>query len=330
MTTREDIIPEYSDVEAAAARLDGVAVKTPLLNSDILDARLGARLFVKAECLQRTGSFKFRGAYNRLAQLSPAERQRGVLAYSSGNHAQGIAAAAKLVGTHAKILMPADAPLAKVQGVEFWGGEVIRFDRSSENREAIGARIASEENRVIVPPYEDPDIIAGQGTLGREAVLDLAEAGLAPDRLICCAGGGGVIAGAGLAVKTLRPECEVWAAEPEGFDDLAHTLKTGERRPNERLTGSICDAILTPIHGALTWRLNEKQLSGSLAVSDDEALDAMALAWRHLKIVVEPGGAAALAAVLSGKIDVKGQTIIAVATGGNVDQNVFARALSRA
>ncbi|MBR9826376.1 MAG: threonine/serine dehydratase [Alphaproteobacteria bacterium] len=329
MSLNVDVLPTYGDVEAAAKRLDGVAVKTPLLRSDVLDQRLGARLFVKAECLQRTGSFKFRGAYNRLSQLSEEEKSRGVLAYSSGNHAQGIAAAAKLVGTSAKILMPKDAPAAKVDGVRFWGGEVIHFDRATEVREEIGQRIAREEGRVIVPPYDDPHIIAGQGTAGREAMLDFADMNVNPDIVVCCAGGGGLIAGVGLAAKTLSPATEIWAAEPAGFDDLKRTIETGKRIPNTRLTGSICDAIITPIHGEMTWALNRTQLSGGAAITDDEALDAMAQAWRHLKLVVEPGGAAALAAVLSGKIDIAGKTVCVLATGGNVDRAVFQKALEQ-
>lgn len=330
MSVNLDILPDYRDVEAAARRLDGVAVKTPLLNSEALDARIGGRLFVKAECLQRTGSFKFRGAYNRICQLDGAEKSRGVLAYSSGNHAQGVAAAAKLTGTHAKILMPKDAPSAKVEGVRFWGGEVVFFDRATENREEIGARIAADEGRILVPPYEDAQIIAGQGTAGREAMLELGERGEFPDLIICCAGGGGVVAGVGLAAKAIHAGTDVWAAEPQGFDDLKHSLETGERRANARLTGSICDAIITPVHGELTWKLNARQLSGVAAVSDEEALDAMMLAWRHLKIVIEPGGAVALAAALTGKVDTKGKTICAIATGGNVDPAVFQRALEQA
>ena len=245
-------LPGHSDILDAAQRLTGHAVRTPLLRNDWLDDRLGARLFVKAECLQRTGSFKFRGAYNRISRLSDAEKQRGVIAYSSGNHAQGVAAAARLVGTHATILMPTDAPAAKVEGVRFWGGKVVTYDRASESREA---------------------------------------------------------------------------AEPEGFDDHKRSLAAGHRVANDRLTGSICDAIITPTPGELTWQLNSHQLSGGVAVSDDEVLQAMALAWRHLKIVIEPGAVVALAAVLSGKLDIAGKTVCVLATGGNVDRAMFARAL---
>lgn len=322
-------LPGHADVLDAARQLAGQAVRTPLLRNDVLDERLCARVFVKAECLQRTGSFKFRGAYNRISRLNAGEKARGVIAYSSGNHAQGVAAAARLVGTHATILMPADAPAAKVEGVRFWGGKVVSYDRANQSREEMGARIAADEGRILVPPYEDRFIIAGQGTAGLEAVEQLAEYGHAPGIVVCCAGGGGLIAGVGLAVKHAHPEAEIWAAEPEGFDDHKRSLAAGHRVSNDRLTGSICDAIITPTPGKLTWQLNARQLSGGAAVSDDEALDAMAFAWRHFKIVVEPGGVAALAAVLSGKIDVAGKTVCVLATGGNVDRAVFARALER-
>jgi len=321
--------PVYSDIAEAAARLQGQAVRTPLLRNDVLDARLNARVFVKAECLQRTGSFKFRGAFNRISRMNAEEKARGVLAYSSGNHAQGIAAAARLNGTTAKILMPSDAPRAKVEGVEFWGGEVVEYDRGTENREEMGRSIAAAEGRVLVPPYEDPFIIAGQGTAGLEAVEQMAQFGETPDIVVCCAGGGGLIAGVGLAVKHHHPEAQIWSAEPVGFDDHRRSIASGHRETNERLTGSICDAIITPTPGELTWSLNSVQLSGGAAVSDEEALDAMAFAWRQMKIVVEPGGAVALAAVLSGKIDVAGRSVCVLATGGNVDRTIFARALDR-
>tara|TARA_R110000868_G_scaffold56829_8_gene175993 strand:+ start:2780 stop:3772 length:993 start_codon:yes stop_codon:yes gene_type:complete len=322
-------LPGHSDILDAAQRLAGHAVRTPLLRNDVLDERLGARVFVKAECLQRTGSFKFRGAYNRISRLNAGERARGVIAYSSGNHAQGVAAAARLTGTQATILMPTDAPAAKVEGVRFWGGTVVTYDRASQSREEIGARIAAEEGRILVPPYEDRFVIAGQGTAGLEAVQQLAECGQTPDLLVCGAGGGGLIAGVGLALKHAHPDAQIWAAEPEEFDDHRRSLLAGERVSNARLTGSICDAIITPTPGELTWQLNSRQLAGGVAVSDDEALDAMAFAWRHFKIVIEPGGVVSLAAVLSGRIDVAGKTVCVLATGGNVDRAVFARALER-
>jgi len=323
-------LPVHADILEASDRLAGHAVVTPLLRNDRLDAETGARLFVKAECLQRTGSFKFRGAFNRISRLTDEEKARGILAYSSGNHAQGVAAAAKLNGTTAKILMPADAPRAKVDGVLFWGGEVVTYDRGTQSREEMGLAIAKEEGRLIVPPYDDPFVIAGQGTAGLEASRQLEAIGETPDIVVCCAGGGGLIAGVGLAMREVFPEIEIWAAEPEGFDDHKRSLASGRRESNLRLTGSICDAIITPTPGELTWALNSTQLTGGAAISDDEALDAVAAAWRHLKIVVEPGGAAALAAVLSGKIDIAGKTVCILATGGNVDRAVFESALARA
>ncbi len=323
-------LPSYMDILDAARRLQGHSVRTPLLRNDQLDARTGARIFVKAECLQRTGSFKFRGAFNRISRMDDGEKASGILAYSSGNHAQGVAAAARLNGTTAKILMPADAPRSKVAGVEFWGGEVVSYSRATESREQMGAAIAEAEGRILVPPYEDPFIIAGQGTAGLEAAEQMQALGERPDLVVCCAGGGGLIAGVGMAMRQAFEGVEIWAAEPEGFDDHRRSLASGKRETNERLTGSICDAIITPTPGELTWALNSTQLTGGAAVSDDEALDAMADAWRHLKIVVEPGGVAALAAVLSGKIDIAGKTICVLATGGNVDRMVFERALARA
>lgn len=320
-------LPTYADIEDAARRIDGHAVKTPLLRSDRLDAETGARVFIKAECLQRTGSFKFRGAYNRISRLTDEEKAHGVIAYSSGNHAQGVAAAAKLNGTSAKILMPIDAPATKVDGVKFWGGEVIHFDRTTESREEIGTAIARDEGRVLVPPYEDRLIMAGQGTSGLEAMQQLAEAGATPDMVVCCAGGGGLIAGVGLAVKHHHPEAAVWAAEPEEFDDHRRSLETGRREKNSKLTGSICDAIITPEPGEMTWQLNSRQLAGAAVVSDDDVLSAMGFAWRHLKIVAEPGGTAALAAILSGKLDIAGKTVCVWVTGGNVDRAMFHRAL---
>ena len=322
-------VPAFADIEEAAARLDGVAVETPLLRSDVLDERVGGRVFVKPECLQRTGSFKFRGAYNRISRLSEAELKRGVVAYSSGNHAQGVSAAARLMGSSATIIMPNDAPKAKVEGVHFWGGTVVFYDRATENREEIGARIADAEGRTLVPPFENKYIIAGQGTLGRELMHQARGFGQEVDKIVCCAGGGGLIAGVGLAAKSMNSDTEVWAAEPVDFDDMKLTFETGEHVVNKKLTGSICDAVITPTHGKLTWSLNKRQLSGGYAVTDEEVLDAMAFAWRHLKVVVEPGGAVALASLLSGKADVKGRTACAILSGGNVDSAMFARALER-
>jgi threonine dehydratase len=322
--------PQYSDILEARDQIAGQAVRTPLLRNDVLDERLNGRIFIKAECLQRTGSFKFRGAFNRISRLTVEERKHGVIAYSSGNHAQGVSAAAKLTGTTATILMPKDAPVAKVEGVKFWGGKVVFFDRTTENREELGARIAEDENRVLVPPYEDRLIIAGQGTAALEACEDLERDGLRADIFMCPAGGGGLIAGTGLSARQHNPDAEIWAVEPENFDDYRRSLLSGKRESNAQLTGSICDAIITPMPGALTWSVNANQLTGGVTVSDDEALEAMAFAWRNLKIVAEPGGVVALAAALNGRVDLAGKTACLVISGGNVDRAMFNRALDLA
>jgi threonine dehydratase len=323
------ILPEYADIVSAVERIKGHAVRTPLLRNDGLDQKMDARIFIKAENLQRTGSFKFRGACNRISRLTDDEKRCGIIAYSSGNHAQGVAAAARIFGTSATILMPQDAPAAKVEGVKFWGGRVVFFDRATESREEIAASMSAKDGSILVPPYEDAYIMAGQGTAGVEAVEQMAAHETRPDIIICPAGGGGLIAGVGLAVKHHYPEAQIWAAEPDGFDDHARSFLSGSRQTNERLTGSVCDAIITPTPGEMTWRLNAKQLSGVAVVTDDEALDAMAFAWRHLKTVVEPGGVVALAAVLSGKLDLAGKTVCVLATGGNVDREVFKAGLDR-
>lgn len=320
-------LPTYDDVLDAAGRIEGLAVKTPLLRHDALDAATGAKVFVKAECLQRTGSFKFRGAYNRISRLTADELTRGVVAFSSGNHAQGVAAAAALMKTPAVIVMPSDAPQAKIEGARRLGGEVIVYDRWTESREEIGARISRERGAVLAPPFEDFHIIAGQGTSGLEVALELDALGQSADLLLAPASGGGLIAGIGLAFGALSPATRIYAVEPEGYDDYAKSLEAGHPVSVKPTKPSLLDALMSPAPGEMTFALNKEKLSGALAVSDDEALAAMAFAFRHLKIVVEPGGAAALAAVLAGKLAVKGQTVVVVASGGNVDAGTYARAI---
>jgi threonine dehydratase len=320
-------LPTYEDVLDAAARLDGLAVKTPLLRHDALDEATGAKVFVKAECLQRTGSFKFRGAYNRISRLTDAELKRGVVAFSSGNHAQGVAAAAALMKTPAVIVMPSDAPRAKIEGTKALGGEVIVYDRWTESREEIGARISRERGAVLVPPFEDFHVIAGQGTVGLEAARQLEALGQTADLLLAPASGGGLVGGVGLAFGALSPATKIYAVEPEGYDDYVQSLAAGHPVSVKPTTPSLLDALMSPAPGEMTFALNRRQLSGALTVSDDEALAAMALAFRHLKIVLEPGGAAALAAVLAGKLEVAGRTVVVVASGGNVDAAVYTRAI---
>ncbi len=321
------ILPTYEDVLDAAGRLEGYTVKTPLIRSDVLDAAVGARVFIKAECLQRTGSFKFRGAYNRLCRLNADELTRGVVAFSSGNHAQGVASTAGLMGTPAVIVMPADAPKAKIEGTRALGGEVVLYDRRTQSREAIAAEIGRERRAVVVPAFEDFHVIAGQGTVGLEAAEQLRALGERADLLLAPASGGGLIGGIGLAFGALSPLTRLYAVEPEAYNDHALSLAAGRPVTVTPSEPSLLDALMAPAPGEMTFALNGKRLSGALGVSDDEALAAMAFAFRHLKLVLEPGGAAALAAVLAGKADMAGQTVLVVASGGNVDAEIYGKAI---
>lgn len=318
-----DSLPTAADVDAAAQRLAGVALRTPLVTSPVLDAVTQGRVFLKAEILQRTGSFKFRGAYNKLSSIPQHDRARGVVAFSSGNHAQGVAAAAKLLGMPAVIVMPSDAPRPKRERTAALGAEVVLYDRVRENRQTIAQEIAQKRGAALVPPYDDPLIIAGQGTAGSEIIEDLAALGLAPDAVVVTASGGGLTAGIALAVKARVPEARVYTAEPEGFDDHARSFRSGAREKNAALTGTICDALMAQTPGELTFAINRTLVTEGAAVSDEEVGAAVAFAFRELKLVVEPGGAVALAALLSGKIDVKGKIAVAVLSGGNVDPGLF-------
>ena len=316
-----------SDIESAAGRIAGLAVRTSLLESPQLNARVGGRVLIKPECLQRTGSFKFRGAWNRIAQIDPAAAPGGVVAYSSGNHAQGVAAAAALRGLRALIVMPADTPAIKQANTRGYGAEVVTYDRASQSREEIAAKIAGERGAIIVPPFDDPHIIAGQGTTGLELAEDAARLGVTLDAVLVPCSGGGLVAGVATAVKAKMPQAEIHSVEPAGFDDLARSLAADRRLANERATGSICDALLSPISGEITFAINRAILAPGLAVSDGEAGAAMIYAFDRLKLVAEPGGAVALAAVLAGKIDVRGRTVAAIISGGNVDRALYARIL---
>jgi len=318
----------FADIQDAVARLAGHAVRTPLIESPALNDRLGGRVLIKPETLQRAGAFKFRGAYNRLSQLSAEERRRGVVAFSSGNHAQGVALAAQLLGCPALIVMPSDSPAVKVAGTRGFGAEIRFYDRFTEDRVAIADQIAAERGGVVVPSYDDPHIIAGQGTVGLEIVEQARALGLELDRVLSPVGGGGLIAGASTAVKALSPDTEVWGAEPAGFDDTRRSLASGRRETNHKDARSFCDALLTPTPGDLTWPINSRNLSGVVAVADAEVAEAMRYAFSVLKLVVEPGGCVALAAALTGKIDLKGRTAAIVCSGGNVDPALFARVLA--
>lgn len=322
--------PRFDDVLAAAGRIQGHAVRTPLLEAPLLNAKLGGRLLVKPEMLQKTGSFKFRGAFNRISMIPEAQRAAGVVAYSSGNHAQGVACAAAMLGLKAVIIMPADAPAIKIANTKAYGAEVVTYDRFGESREEIGARIAAERGATIVRPYDDPGVIAGQGTIGLEIAEQAAELGAALEAVLVCCGGGGLVSGTALALSEKLPDVPVYAVEPAGFDDTARSLASGSRIANDMSNRSICDALLAETPGEITFELNRKLLRAGLVVSDAEAQTGMAHAFRYLKLVAEPGGAVALAAAVTGKIDMKGKTVAVVCSGGNVDQAAFLDALTKA
>ncbi|WP_153768375.1 threonine/serine dehydratase [Labrenzia sp. CE80] len=321
MVTREDI-------DAARARLQQHAVETPLLRSPALDEAVGGTVLIKPECLQRTGSFKFRGAFNRLSLIAPEDRARGVVACSSGNHAQGVAEAARILGMSATIVMPADAPEIKLQRTRAFGAEVVTFDRGKDDRDAIAAEICARSGGTFIHPYNDPGVIAGQATVGLEIAKQAKEIGKLPEAALACTGGGGLASGIALALHSDLPDCDFYTTEPEGFDDYARSLASGNIETNSQLSGSVCDAILTPSPGEVPFPILKELARDGLVVSDDEALQAVAFAFRELKIVVEPGGAVALAAVLSGKLDVKDRTVAVVLTGGNIDPAMLQRALA--
>lgn len=315
-------------IEAARARLDGHIRRTPLLSSPFLDEIAGRRVLVKPECLQHTGSFKFRGAWSAISALTPDVRSKGVIAFSSGNHAQGVALAAKLHGIPSVIIMPSDAPALKIANTRAYGAEVVLYDRVKENRDEIGARLATDRNLTLIKPFDELQVIAGQGTTGLEIAEQAAELGIDKADVLVPASGGGLLSGIALALEAKAPGLLAHPCEPEGFDDMARSLASGKIERNASLSGSLCDAILSPQPGDITFPII-KRLSGTgLVVTEDEALRAMALAFSRLKIVVEPGGAVALAAALFYG-DTLGETVIAICSGGNVDGDIFRMALER-
>jgi threonine dehydratase len=322
-------IPDFDDVKAAARRLDGHARRTPLLVDTPLDRLTGGRILLKLETLQHLGSFKFRGAWNRLVQLDAAQRAAGVVAFSSGNHAQGVAEAARRLGIRATIVMPSDAPRVKVQNTRDLGAEVVEYDRVRESREQIAARIADERGATLVPSFDDPDIIAGQGTVGLEIAEQADELKLTLDDVIVCCSGGGLTAGIALALGQLAPQARLWTAEPEHHDDHRRSLETGRRQRNEPgAPASICDALLAPMPGELTFAINQPRLSGGLVASDHEVRRAIAFAARELKLVVEPGGAVALACVLAGRLALQDRTVAVTLSGGNIDDSLLREILA--
>lgn len=319
---------DISMIEAARARLDGHIRRTPLLSSPFLDEIAGRRIFVKPECLQHTGSFKFRGAWSAISALAPDVRSKGVIAFSSGNHAQGVALAAKLHGIASVIIMPSDAPALKIANTRAYGAEVVLYDRVKESRDEIGARLATDRNLTLIKPFDEPQVIAGQGTTGLEIAEQAAELGVDKADVLVPVSGGGLLSGIALALEAKAPGLVAHPCEPEGFDDMARSLVSGKIERNASLSGSLCDAILSPQPGDITFPIIKRLSEAGLVVTEDEALRAMALAFSRLKIVVEPGGAVALAAALFHGSSLE-ETVIAICSGGNVDGDIFRMAIER-
>jgi threonine dehydratase len=313
-----------ADIDAAARVIAPFAIRTPLLSFPVLNERVGAKVFLKPEMLQRTGSFKFRGAFNKVSSIPQHKRGGGVVAFSSGNHAQGVAAAAKILDMQATIVMPTDAPLSKRERTKSYGAEVVLYDRDKDDREAIARGIAEKRGATLVRPYDDPFVIAGQGTAGREIAEDMAGLGIVPDMVVAPASGGGLIAGVATAVKARYPQAQLVVAEPEAFDDHKLSLAAGHREAHAPAGRTICDALMALIPGEMTFAINGRLLSRGVTASDAEVGAAVAFAYRELKLVVEPGGAVGLAALLAGRLDAAGKNVVIVLSGGNVDADLFA------
>lgn len=328
--TESAVVPTVADVRDARKALAGLAVETPLLESELLNEELGFRLIVKPEVLQRSGSFKFRGAYNRISRIPEADRAKGVVAFSSGNHGQGVAYAARMFKMPATIVMPADAPQMKVANVKAYGGTVVLYDRLKEDRTEIGRRIAAETGATLVRPFDDRFVIAGQGTIGLEIADQMRARNAKADVVLVPTSGGGLVSGVALALNAESPDTKVFAVEPEGSDDTTRSLAAGKPVANEPGGSALCDALLVPQPGEITFAINRKLLAGGFAVPDARVLAAMAVAFRHFKIVVEPSGAVGLAVALGERERFRGQTVVAVASGGNVDPALYIRALAGA
>jgi threonine dehydratase len=322
-------VPTADDVLAAWARIAPHIVRTPMLRNAQLDGVTGGRILIKPEVLQRTGAFKLRGATNALLCLTPAQRARGVVTYSSGNHGQAIACAARALGTAATVVMPADAPAIKRRATEAWGAAIVAYDRASENREAIAQEIVAHTGATLIPPYEHPNVIAGQGTAALELAEDAAAAGLSLDALLVPTGGGGLISGCALALSRVSPGTKIYAVEPAGWDDTARSLASGQRERNDMAGSTFCDALLTPIPGELTFGINKNLLTAGFAVTQAQIVTAMRFSVTALKLVTEPGGAVALAALLAKIFDAGGKTVGVVLSGGNIDAEELSRVLGR-
>jgi threonine dehydratase len=321
--------PTVADIDAAANTLALYAVRTPLLTSPALDALTGARVYLKAEVLQRTGSFKFRGAFNKLSSIPQDRRASGVVAFSSGNHAQGVAAAAQILNMPATIIMPADAPASKIARTKGYGAEVVLYDRYTEDREKISRDLCAKKGATLVPPFDDPKIIAGQGTAGREIAEDLSALGVTPDIVSAPASGGGLMAGIAIAMRARFPQVTLMTAEPDGFDDHGRSFAAGHREAHSHKGKTICDALMATIPGEITFAVNQKLVARGVTATDAEVGKAVAFAFREFKLVVEPGGAVSLAALMQGRMDAKGKTVVIVLSGGNVDADLFARLLAQ-
>ncbi len=315
---------DLADIRAAAARIESIAIKTPLISSPALDEAVGGRILLKAENLQRTGSFKIRGAYNMLSQLSPQQAQHGAVAFSSGNHAQAVAAAGTMLGIDTTIVMPEDTPPVKIENTRKLGGETVLYDRYSENREEIAQQIADDRGATIVPPYNHEQIIAGQGTAGLEIMAQCEELGVQPDQVLLNCSGGGLTAGCAVAINALAPNARIYPVEPEDFDDTRRSILSGNMELNDPDARTICDALMSAPPGELTFAINKRLATEVLTVSDDEVREAIRFAFRHLKLVVEPGGAVSLASTLAGRLDLSGQVTVAILSGGNIDPPLFA------
>lgn len=322
-----DLLPQISDIEAAKRRLAGYAMATPLVESPRLNALVGARLLIKPECLQRTGSFKFRGAFNKIIQIPQERRACGVVAFSSGNHAQGVAAAAEILGLPATIVMPSDAPAIKIENTKNYGAEVILYNRADGNRVAVAKHVLAQTGGTLIPPYNDFDVIAGQGTIGLELAREAKALDAPLDIVLGPSSGGGMMAGVALAFASRSPDTSLYSVEPDHYDDIAQSLAANDRVTIELGMPSLCDALLLETPGELTFEIMKLHLSGGVSVSDEQALAAVRVAFNEFKVVLEPSGAAALAAVLHGKIDVHGKTVGIICSGGNVDPDIFVRAL---
>ena len=313
----------FKNIDIAYSQIQNNVIRTPLVSSEYINKELRSNIFFKLENLQITGLFKFRGAFFKISLLTNEEKSRGVVAYSSGNHAQAVAYASNILGINAKIVMPKNAPLIKIDNTKKYGAEIVLYDPISENREKIGEEIAKIEKRILIKPYDDENIIAGQGTSGKEIVEELINLGENPDLYLCCCGGGGLIAGTSTYMKHKFKNIKCYAVEPENFNDTQISLINNNITPNKKLSYSICDALLAEQPGDITFAINKQNLSGGLTVSDDEVKQTIVELAENLKIVVEPGGAVAAAALLNKKIDVKDQTIVVMISGGNIDSEFF-------